>query len=183
MLINRWLLYKMHSRRFRYVRKHAAKYQLDPNQIGIMGFSAGGHLAASAATHFYKLADANNLDTTSVRPDFVILVYPVISFTDELTHEGSRKHLLGKDFREADVLYWSNEKQVNADSPPAFLVHAGDDKAVPVGNSLAYYSACLEHGVPAELHLYPGGGHGFGLYNKTTTDLWINRLRNWLKTL
>lgn len=165
----------------RYVRKHAAQYNIDSDKIGIMGFSAGGHLAASAATHFHKMADPNELDTTSVRPDFAILIYPVISFSNELMHKGSRDHLIGETPTEAAVLHWSNEKQVTPDSPPAFLIHAADDKAVPVGNSLAYYAACIENGVSVEMHLYPKGGHGFGLFNKTTPDIWMDRLKNWLK--
>lgn len=164
----------------RYARKNAKLYQLNPNQIGIMGFSAGGHLAASAATHFQKNADANETDTTSVRPDFVVLIYPVISFKKELTHSGSRVNLIGENPNEAEVLKWSNETQVTPDTPPAFLVHAADDKAVPVGNSLAYYSACIANGVSAEMHLYPSGGHGFGLFNPTTDDVWLERLVNWL---
>lgn len=167
----------------RYVRKNAVTYQLDTDKIGIMGFSAGGHLASSAATHFRKPADSNERDTTSFRPDFVILIYPVISFTDELAHRGSRGYLLGPNPTAAEILEWSNEEQVNALSPPAFLVHAADDKSVSVGNSLAYYSACVRHGVPAEMHLYPQGGHGFGIYNTTTPDDWMERLKNWISTL
>ncbi|HMQ47263.1 MAG TPA: alpha/beta hydrolase [Saprospiraceae bacterium] len=167
----------------RYVRKNASKYGIDPQKIGIMGFSAGGHLASSAATHFYKIADSNELDTTSVRPDFVVLIYPVISFTDELTHMGSRSNLLGEQANEAEVLKWSNEEQVRPDAPPAFLIHTADDEVVSVGNSIAYYQACLENGVPVEMHLYPYGGHGFGMFNKTTQDDWMGRLKNWLKGL
>jgi len=167
----------------RYVRKNAAEYEINPDRIGIMGFSAGGHLASSAATHFDRIADPNETDTTSVRPDFAILIYPVISFTDALTHMGSRNNLIGEDPGEAEILYWSSEKRVGPDSPPAFLVHAGDDEVVPVGNSIAYYQACIENGVPAEMHLYPKGGHGFGMYNTTTFDSWMERLRNWLRGL
>ncbi len=167
----------------RFVRKNAAKYKVDPAKIGIMGFSAGGHLAASAATRFHKMADPNETDTTSVRPDFVVLVYPVISFTDELVHKGSRTNLLGENPSPSDILLCSAEKQVTPDSPPAFLVHAADDKSVPVGNSLAYYSACLENGIPVEMHLYPKGGHGFGMFNTTTPDEWMGRLRNWVRML
>lgn len=166
----------------RYVRKNTAVYNIDKNKIGIMGFSAGGHLAASATTHFHNMADPNNLDTTSVRPDFAILIYPVISFSDELTHMGSRINLIGKNPSEAEILKWSNEKNVRPDTPPSFLIHAADDKAVPVGNSLAYYSACIEHEVPVEMHLYPSGGHGFGMFNNTTEDFWMDRLKNWLRT-
>lgn len=167
----------------RYARKNAATYQLDTNKIGIMGFSAGGHLAASAATHFQKNADYNETDTTSVRPDFAILIYPVISFTETLENKYSRVNLIGKTPNESEVIKWSLEKQVTPQSPPAFLVHAADDGAVPVGNSLVYYAACIEHGVSAEMHLYPKGGHGFGMHNTTTQDIWMERLRNWLKGL
>ncbi|MFK8010076.1 MAG: alpha/beta hydrolase [Saprospiraceae bacterium] len=165
----------------RWVRKNAKNYQINSDKIGIMGFSAGGHLAASAATHFEKNADSNEIDNTSVRPDFVILIYPVISFLDEITHLGSRNNLIGEDAKYVNVLLWSNEKQVTSKSPPAFLVHAADDKAVRVENSLAYYSACIEKDVSVEMHLYPSGGHGFGMFNKTTKDNWMDRLRNWLE--
>ncbi|MCI4670668.1 MAG: alpha/beta hydrolase [Bacteroidia bacterium] len=167
----------------RHVRSHAKKYQVEANRIGIMGFSAGGHLAASAATQFDSLADSSVRDTSSVRPDFVILIYPVISMTDELTHKGSRKYLLGKDPQPEAILRFSNELQVNKNTPPAFLVHAADDKVVTVGNSLAFYNSCLKQGVEAEMHLYPKGGHGYGLNNLTTKDRWMDRLKNWLKSI
>ncbi len=167
----------------RYVRQHAKEYHIDPSQVGIMGFSAGGHLAASAATRYQKPADPNEPDTTSLRPDFAILIYPVISFTEALAHKGSRTNLLGAQPREADILLCSAEKQATKDTPPVFLVHAADDQTVPVGNSLAFYSACIDHGVSAEMHLYPKGGHGFGMFNPTTSDRWIERLKNWLKDM
>ena len=167
----------------RYVRSHAATFNLDPSRIGILGFSAGGHLAATAATQFNHVADSHVTDSTSVRPDFVALIYPVISMSDELTHQGSQDNLLGKDASDMEKLAFSAENNVSPQSPPAFLVHAADDRAVPVGNSLAYYSACLEQGVEAEMHLYAKGGHGFGMNNRTTEDRWIERLKNWLKSL
>ncbi|MEL6673339.1 MAG: alpha/beta hydrolase [Bacteroidota bacterium] len=167
----------------RYARQYAEKYQLNPRNIGIMGFSAGGHLAASAATHFYELADASLTDTTSVRPDFAALIYPVISFSEELAHKGSRRRLIGDSPTEAQILHWSNEKQVKADTPPTFLVHAADDRSVKVENSLVFYQACLAHSVSVEMHLYPEGGHGFGMYNTTTEDVWMERMKNWLKGL
>lgn len=164
----------------RTVRQNARAWGLDPARIGIMGFSAGGHLASTASTHFSMKTGYEGADTTSARPDFSILLYPVISFDTTITHMGSRTSLIGKNpTAEASVLY-SNEKQVTAQTPPAFLVHAGDDKAVPVENSIRYYQACIKNGVKAEMHLYPAGGHGFGMYNKTTTDDWMQRLRNWL---
>ncbi|UOQ96133.1 alpha/beta hydrolase [Hymenobacter sp. 5317J-9] len=163
----------------RLVRQQAAKYSLNPERIGLMGFSAGGHLAAWAGTQFARPV-ADNPGPVSVRPAFLVLMYPVISFSDTLRHAGSRDNLLGKTPTPAQIRQYSNELQVSAQTPPTFLVHAQDDKTVPVNNSIVFYQACLRHGVPAELHLYPKGGHGFGLNNKTTKDLWTDRLRNWM---
>ena len=165
----------------RIVRSKATAWGLNPNKIGIMGFSAGGHLAATAATHFDSFADKSVKDTTSVRPDFVMLIYGVISFNDSITHKGSKDNLIGKTPSKELVEKFSNELQVTKDSPPAFLVQAGDDHTVPVQNSIRYYEACLKNHVPAEMHLYPNGGHGFGLHNKTTDDQWFERLLNWMK--
>ena len=167
----------------RLVRSKAAEWGLKKDKIGIMGFSAGGHLASSTATHFNFNADVNNKDTTSVRPDFAILIYPVISFDSTITHKGSRNNLVGAKAPTEKINYFSNELQVTAKTPPAFFVHAGDDAAVPVENSIRYYQACINNKVPAEMHLYPKGGHGFGMYNKTTTDNWMERLKNWLSGL
>jgi len=167
----------------RYVRRHAKDWGIDARKIGIMGFSAGGHLASTAATHFNFKADPVTTDSTSCRPDFAILIYPVISFDSTITHKGSRNNLVGSNATEEKIRFFSNELQVNAQTPPSFLVHAGDDGAVPVDNSIRYYSACIKYKVPAELHLYPKGGHGFGLMNKTTNDHWPDRLRNWLQSL
>lgn len=166
-----------------YVRKNAEKYGVQPNQIGIMGFSAGGHLAASAATQVDCLGRDCPDNAKSVRPDFVALIYPVISFDESMTHMGSRINLIGEHPSIEEIVQWSNDKQVSSNSPPAFLVHAGDDQAVPVENSIAYYRACLKNNVPAELHIYPKGGHGFGLNNTTTSDKWIERFINWLDQL
>jgi acetyl esterase/lipase len=167
----------------RFVRKNAQKWHLDPQKIGILGFSAGGHLAATAATHFTFKADPLCTDTTSVRPDFVVLAYPVISFRDPLCHQGSREKLLGNHPTPSQIDFFSGEKRVTADTPPAFLVHAQDDGAVSVENSIEFYLSCTHNGVPAEMHLYPKGGHGFGLHNPTTDDLWLDRVFNWLKQL
>jgi acetyl esterase/lipase len=163
------------------VRSNAMAWGLNPNKIGIMGFSAGGHLASTAATHFNSFADKNVKDTTSVRPDFVMLIYAVISFNDSIAHKGSKDNLIGKNPSKELVDKFSNELQVTKDSPPAFLVQAGDDHTVPVQNSIRYYEACSENHVPVEMHLYPNGGHGFGLHNKTTDDQWFERLMNWMK--
>ena len=163
----------------RLVRQQAARYSLNPERIGLMGFSAGGHLTAWAGTQFARPVGANP-GPVSVRPAFLVLLYPVISFNDSLRHTGSRDNLLGKTPTPEQIRHYSNELQVTAQTPPTFLVHAQDDKSVSVNNSIVFYQACLRHGVPAELHLYPKGGHGFGLNNKTTKDLWTDRLRNWL---
>jgi acetyl esterase/lipase len=167
----------------RMVRSKAAEWGLKKNKIGIMGFSAGGHLASTAATHFASNADATNKDTISVRPDFAVLIYPVISFDSTITHKGSRNNLVGATASAKQIKLYSNELQVTAKTPPSFLVHAADDGAVPVENSIRYYQACVKFKVPAEMHLYPKGGHGFGMFNKTTTDNWMERLKNWLSTL
>ena len=167
----------------RTIRKQAAAWGLNPAKIGIMGFSAGGHLAATAATHFDFTSDASVQDTTSLRPDFVILIYPVISFNDSIAHKGSKTNLIGKNLSADLVKRYSNELHVGKNSPPAFLVHAGDDASVPVENSIRYYQACISNKVPAEMHLYPKGGHGFGLHNKTTSAKWFDRLINWIKTI
>jgi acetyl esterase/lipase len=163
----------------RYVRTYAQDYNIKPNKIGIMGFSAGGHLASTAATHFAKPVGGTT-DTTSVRPNFAILCYPVISF-GSFGHRGSAEALLGKTPSADMIAHYSNENHVTAQTPATFLVHAGDDKAVPVKNSIAFYEALLAHNVPAEMHIYPGGGHGFGMHNKTTNDQWMERLKNWLE--
>ncbi|QNA44254.1 alpha/beta hydrolase [Lacibacter sediminis] len=167
----------------RLVRSKAAEWGLKKDKIGIMGFSAGGHLASTAATHFRSKADATTKDTTSVRPDFAILIYPVISFDSTITHKGSRNNLVGATASADQIKLYSNELQVTAKTPPSFLVHAADDGAVPVENSIRYYQACVKYKVPAEMHLYPKGGHGFGMFNKTTTDNWMERLKNWLTSL
>src|SRR5258705_6337193 len=143
-----------------------------------MGFSAGGHLASSAGTHFNK-AYIDNKNNISLRPDFMILVYPVISFTDSLGHIGSRPNLIGKNPTWEKIKEYSNELQVTTQTPPSFLIHAGDDDGVKVQNSLVFYEALQKNKVPAEIHIYAKGGHGFGMNNKTTKDDWVDRLKNW----
>jgi acetyl esterase/lipase len=167
----------------RLVRQNAAAWGVNKNQIGIMGFSAGGHVAGTAATHFKFMADATNNDTTSVRPDFAVLIYPVISMDSIITHKGSKNNLIGKNADTRQTNFFSAEMQVGKETPASFLVHASDDAAVPVENSVRYYQACIKNKVPVEMHLYQKGGHGFGMNNKTTDDNWLDRLRNWLGKL
>lgn len=167
----------------RYVRANAEKWGVQKNKIGIMGFSAGGHLAATATTHFNFKANPSDKDTTSARPDFSILIYPVISFDSTITHRGSRDNLVGKNPSREQIRFYSNELQVTAATPPVFLVHAGDDNGVPVANSIRFYEACIKNKVNASMHLYPKGGHGFGLNNKTTNDAWTERLKLWLENI
>jgi acetyl esterase/lipase len=162
------------------VRTNAVKWNIDPAKVGIMGFSAGGHLAATAATHFSK--DYSGLHAgLNLRPDFQILLYPVISMRP-FGHGGSKQSLLGKNPTEEELALFSNEEQVTPQTPKAFLVHASDDNAVPMKNSLLYAERLTENKVPVDLHVYAKGGHGFGLNNKTTSgDLWFDRLTSWLK--
>jgi len=167
----------------RVVRKNAAAWNLHSDRIGVMGFSAGGHLASMAAVHFKFKADEKEKDTTSVHPDFVMLLYPVINFSGKLMHRDSRENLLGQEPTKQQIRFFSTDLQVKPSCPPAFLVHAEDDASVPVENSLRFYEACVKNKVPAEMHLYPKGGHGFGLENGSTKDKWIERLFNWIDEL
>lgn len=161
----------------RLVRQQAKAWKVDPAKVGIMGFSAGGHLAATTATHFSKDYTGQN-DGINLRPDFQILLYPVVTFRDH-THAGSRQSLLGNNPTEDQLHLFSNEEQVDAQTPPAFIVHAADDKAVPVKNSLAYIEKLNSFGVAADYIQYAKGGHGFGLTNKTTPDRWFDDLSQW----
>jgi acetyl esterase/lipase len=160
------------------VRQRAKEWGLNTDRVGIIGFSAGGHLASTAITHFDK-AVIDNKDNVNLRPDFAVLMYPVISF-GELAHKGSKDNLVGKTPTSEMVELYSNEKQVTANTPPTFLVHAQDDRTVPVMNSVVFYQAMVKAGVKGELHLYQAGGHGFGLNNKTTKDEWFERCKNWM---
>ncbi len=171
------------QRAIRYVRVNAADWGVQPDRIGVMGFSAGGHLASTAGTHFDSgdPSAQEPISRASCRPDFMILGYPVISFTTEYTHQGSRRHLLGDNPDPALVESLSNELQVASDTPPTFLVHADDDRGVPPENSILFYLALKKAGVPAELHIYRKGGHGFGLAPQDAIlGSWPGRLRDWL---
>jgi len=162
------------------LRKNAARWKIDPAKIGIMGFSAGGHLASTLTVH-YADVKIENPEKLSLRPDFAVLLYPVVSFISS-PHVGSKNNLIGKDGTEAQKEYFSNERHVDANTPKTFLVHANDDGAVPVENSILFNQAMVKNKVPVETHLYQAGGHGFGLHNKTTSDEWFTHLINWMKT-
>lgn len=163
-----------------FVRTHAAEYGLDIHKIGIMGFSAGGHLASTVGTHFNPVR--KELTGADLRPDFMILIYLVVSFNDSIAHIGSRDNLLGQHPDKDLVHLFSNEEQVTSQTPPTFLVHASDDEVVPPENSVRFYQALQKNKVPAELHLYEHGGHGFGLHNSTTKEDWFVSCIEWMRT-
>jgi acetyl esterase/lipase len=170
------------QRAIRLVRNHAKEWGIDPHKIGIMGFSAGGHLASTLSTHFNEKVYEPE-DLTSARPDFSLLIYPVISMDSSITHWGSRINLLGDRPTLALVKHYSNELQINSETPPAFIVHSFDDNAVPVQNSIIYALALHKFNIPCELHLYQSGGHGYGLGKSTNTEsTWPEACRKWLVT-
>lgn len=162
------------------VRENAQTWGIDTARVGIMGFSAGGHLAATAATHFPK-AYIDNPQKTNLRPSFLIVVYPVISMLDGITHKDSRTNLLGKNPTKETIELFSNELQAGPDTPPTYITHAGDDKLVDVDNSIVFYEKLRHSNVSAELHLYPKGGHGFVLREKPAD--WMAPLFIWMKNL
>lgn len=165
----------------RIVRRNAEKWKLDSNKIGIMGFSAGGHLAATLSTHYNdKLYET--IDSISARPNFSMLIYPVISMKNEITHIGSQSNLLGESPSASSLIFFSNELWVNPKTPPTFLVHATDDSSVSVVNSIHYFQALKSSKVPVEMHLYEKGGHGFGLGVKETSQYWTDNCENWLRS-
>lgn len=173
------------QRAIRTVRARAAEFSISPNRIGVIGSSAGGHLASSASTHFDsgKSDGADIVDRVSSRPDFAVLVYPVVTFTDEAyVHKGSRRNLLGDNPDPEVVRLMSNELQVTSQTPPTFMVHTSEDKSVPPENSILYYLALRKAGVAAELHIYEKGPHGFGLgWSDIVLSSWPARLADWLR--
>ena len=174
------------QRALRLVRSKAKDFNIDANKIGIIGFSAGGHLASTLGTHFNeKVYDAvDEIDSMSARPDFMALGYPVITFGEKSTHKGSQTKLLGEQPQAEVIAHFSNEKQVTKETPPTFLVHAADDSSVPVENSLVFFEALNENGVRATLHVYPKGGHGFSLARKDIhLRSWTERLFEWMDNL
>lgn len=174
------------QRAMRMVRSNAKKWNIKEDQIGIIGFSAGGHLAATLGTHYnengYEPIDA--IDTVSARPDFMALIYPVITFTRTAKHSGSEKALLGDKSDPELEKYFSNELMITSSTPPTFLVHAADDTAVPVENSLLFFQGLKDKNIPATMHIYPKGGHGFSLArNDVHLRGWTERLFEWIETM
>ncbi|QPH41678.1 alpha/beta hydrolase [Pedobacter endophyticus] len=162
------------------VRKNAKKYKVKSNKVGIMGFSAGGHLASTLIAHYDDVRIANP-EKIKLRPDFAALIYPVISF-EESVHTGTMKNLLGPTPPDSLKHYFSANKNVNKKSPPTFFVHAKDDATVPVANSIVMHDALKQNHIDTDIYLYEKGGHGFGLHNKTSDVDWFNLLSAWLKT-
>lgn len=172
------------QRAIRLVRQNAEAWSINPSKIGVMGFSAGGHLASTVSTQYTHEVNRSKdaIDGLSARPDFSILVYPVISFRDAAVHSGSRRNLIGENASQELMDRFSGELNVNAETPPTFLVHAQDDKGVPIENSLLYYQALHKNGVKASLHIYPSGGHGFGFgLGKGAVEGWRDVLLAWMK--
>ena len=165
------------------IRAKAGEWGVDSNRVGVMGFSAGGHLASTVGTHFKEdIATELAIEGQSVRPDFMVLVYPVVTLRDPFTHKGSRSNLLGPNPDESRVNAFSNELRVSAETPPTFIVHAMDDDVVPIENSLQLVDALRAQNVPAELHAFETGGHGFGLGSEgTPAAAWPELCLNWLR--
>ena len=165
----------------RVIRSNAQKWNINPKKVGVMGFSAGGHLASTLSTHYQENVYESQYKS-SARPNFSILIYPVISFDEGITHMGSRVSLIGKAPDSTTVKRFSNELQVTKDTPPAFLVHSADDNAVPVMNSIRYFEALQQHQVPAELHIYQRGGHGYGVGEKDSAEsAWPQACLKWME--
>lgn len=167
----------------RVIRRNAGEWNLDPSKIGVIGFSAGGHLASTISTHYadnvYKVKDQ-----TDARPDFSLLIYPVISMDSTITHIGSRTNLIGRKASPELEKRFSNDKQITSDTPPAFLVHSADDTVVPVVNSLNYFKGVQALKIPCELHIFQKGGHGYGLATKGGTESsWPDLCLKWLKSI
>ncbi len=174
------------QRAVRLTRHYAEKWRIDKNKVGVMGFSAGGHLAATLGTRFDEknLFNTDAIDSVSCRPDFMILIYPVITMREPYLHRGSRHFLLGDNPSPTLVNYYSNELHVTKNTPPVFLIHAGDDPSVPVENSLLFYRKLRQNNVPAEMHIYPQGGHGFSLaIGRGHISSWTDRCIEWINML
>ncbi len=173
------------QRAIRTVRANAKEWDLDPAKIGIMGFSAGGHLASTAGTHFDdgNAASADPVEKVGCRPDFMILCYPVIMFNSEFTHGGTQSNLLGNEASKELIDFYSNEKMVSDRTPPTFIFQTDEDKPVPAENAVQFYLALRKHKVPAEMHIFEKGPHGVGLAaNMPGNNIWPELCRIWLES-
>ena len=166
------------QRAIQMVRERADELQINKDKIGIMGFSAGGHLAASAGVHFDDIL-IDNLQNISLRPDFMILINPVISFSDRLGHQGSLHNLLGDDVTTSQINYFSNEEHVKVNTPITFLTHAGDDTVVSPENSLIFYNKLRSSGIQAEFHMFSTGEHGF--LKEPSFQIWFGLCADWMR--
>lgn len=164
-----------------YIREHVERQGIAGSKVGVLGFSAGGHLASTLSTHF-NISYIGEGIHRSLRPDFSVLVYPVITMSEGTTHAGSKKNLIGPVFDEHDVLRFSTEQQVGSVTPATYLVHAADDKVVPIANSLLYQEALDAFGISNALYRYEEGGHGFGLTNKKESGDWFTAMLIWLES-
>lgn len=172
------------ERAIRLVRHNAEKWNVLKDQIGIMGFSAGGHLASTVGTRYDEDFLEGPINSLSARPDFMILVYPVITMQSTYTHLGSRNNLLGENPEQSMIDSYSSEFNVDENTPPTFLIHATDDKVVSVMNSILFYKALVEYGIYSEMHIYPEGGHGFGhAIGFGHLSTWTDRLHEWIESL
>lgn len=173
------------QRAIRLTRYNAEEWGIDPDKIGVMGFSAGGHLASTLGTHYkddFFMSD--KVDSINCRPDFMILMYPVITFKEPYLHSGSKINLIGENADSTLINYYSNELHITENTPPTFLVHAGDDSSVPIENSMLFYKNLKKHGVSSEFHIFQEGGHGFGLAaKKGRLEQWKNLCVTWIKNI
>ena len=176
------------QRAMRIVRSRATEWNINSDEIGVMGFSAGGHLASTLGTHYEfedeRFFDASTIDTVSARPNFMVLMYPVITMNESFTHAGSRESLLGQHPTQNFVDFYSNELQVTDQTPPTFIVHSSDDDVVPVQNAISMYNALVKKNIFTEMHIYPFGGHGYSLgLGQKQVNTWPDLLSKWLESL
>ncbi|MCB0748260.1 MAG: alpha/beta hydrolase [Ignavibacteriae bacterium] len=173
------------QRAIRLTRFKSHEWGIDPSKVGVMGFSAGGHLASTLGTHFEdNFFSTDKIDSINCRPDFMVLMYPVITLKEPFLHLGSRTNLIGDPADSTLINYYSNELHITENTPPTFLVHADDDKGVAVENSLMFYNNLRKHGVKCEMHIFQEGGHGFGLaVGKGRLEQWKDLCITWIKNL
>ncbi len=175
------------QRAIRLVKANSSKWGINIEKVGVLGFSAGGHLASTLGTQFNKKTLKNNfdaIDKISARPNFMALIYPVITFNEKYRHEGSKNALIGKRDDKKLISMFSNNLHVNSDTPQCFIIHSADDKAVSVHNSLLFYNALIENGISTEMHIFPFGGHGYAFgKGKHNLEKWPELLYNWILSL